>query len=118
VRSDWSVSRKCDDCHLFGLLFTPVGDCAMKPEVDALMRNYTGEVPGAAVLVVRDRQAGLACKLGPRGAGNGHARHAETKYRLASVTKRFTPRVSNCWPPRCTADMGTARRAQMGQRVP
>ncbi len=28
----------------------------MTPEVDALMRNYMGDVPGAAVLVLRDGQ--------------------------------------------------------------
>ena len=36
------------------LVFTRVGDCSMKSQVDALMQSYSGDVPGASVLVLRD----------------------------------------------------------------
>lgn len=72
------------------LLFTRVGDCAMKPEVDALMRNYTGEVPGAAVLVLRDGQPIVRASYGLADLETDTPATPETNYRLASVTKQFT----------------------------
>jgi CubicO group peptidase (beta-lactamase class C family) len=59
-------------------------------KVDALMRAYQGDVPGASVLVLRDgrplirRAYGLA-DLAPRTPAT-----PATNYRLASMTKEFT----------------------------
>ena len=62
----------------------------MKPQVDALMRNYAGGVPGAAVLVLRDRQPVVRASYGLADLETDTPATAETNYRLASVTKQFT----------------------------
>ena len=62
----------------------------MKPEVDALMRNYAGDVPGAAVLVLRDGQPVVRSSYGLADLETGTPATPETNYRLASVTKQFT----------------------------
>jgi CubicO group peptidase (beta-lactamase class C family) len=62
----------------------------MKPEVDALMRNYAGDVPGAAVLVLRDRQPVVRASYGLADLETDTPATPETNYRLASVTKQFT----------------------------
>lgn len=72
------------------LAFTRVGDCSMKPQVDALMRAYTGDVPGASVLVLRDREAVVRAGYGLSDMESHTAATATTNYRLASVTKQFT----------------------------
>jgi CubicO group peptidase (beta-lactamase class C family) len=64
--------------------------CAMKPEVDALMGSYAGEVPGAAVLVLRDGQPVVRASYGLADLETGTPAKPETNYRLASVTKQFT----------------------------
>jgi CubicO group peptidase (beta-lactamase class C family) len=64
--------------------------CAMKPEVDALMRTYTGDVPGAAVLVLRDGEPVVRASYGFADLEAGAPTTPETNYRLASVTKQFT----------------------------
>jgi CubicO group peptidase (beta-lactamase class C family) len=72
------------------LAFTRVGDCAMKPQVDALMRDYTGDVPGASVLVLRDGQPLVRAGYGLADLEAHTPASAATNYRLASVTKQFT----------------------------
>jgi CubicO group peptidase (beta-lactamase class C family) len=72
------------------LLFTRVGDCSMKPRVDALMRDYTGDVPGASVLVLRDGQPVVRAGYGRSDMEAHTPATASTNYRLASVTKQFT----------------------------
>ena len=72
------------------LLFTRVGDCSMKNEVDALMRDYTGDVPGASVLVLRDGQPVVRAGYGLADMESHTPATATTNYRLASVTKQFT----------------------------
>lgn len=64
--------------------------CAMKPEVDTLMGNYAGHVPGAAVLVLRDGQPVVRTSYGLADLEAGTPATPETNYRLASVTKQFT----------------------------
>jgi CubicO group peptidase (beta-lactamase class C family) len=59
-------------------------------QIDALMRAYTGAVPGASVLVLRD---GLPIFRRAYGLADLEARIAAapaTNYRLASMTKQFT----------------------------
>ncbi|MCV7402171.1 beta-lactamase family protein [Mycobacterium fragae] len=62
----------------------------MKPEVDALMSNYTGDVPGAAVLVLRDGEPIVRAGYGLAELETNTPATPETNYRLASVTKQFT----------------------------
>jgi CubicO group peptidase (beta-lactamase class C family) len=62
----------------------------MKPQVDALLRDYTGEVPGASVLVLRDGQPVVRAGYGLSDLESHTAATATTNYRLASVTKQFT----------------------------
>ncbi len=59
-------------------------------QIDNLMRDYTGDVPGASVIVVR---AGEVLFRKSYGAANLEERIAatpDTNYRLASVSKQFT----------------------------
>ena len=72
------------------LAFTRVGDCTMKPQIDALMRDYTGDVPGASVLVLRDGQPIVRAGYGLSDLETHTPATATTNYRLASVTKQFT----------------------------
>ncbi|AKC87711.1 serine hydrolase domain-containing protein [Pseudoxanthomonas suwonensis] len=58
--------------------------------VDALMRDYDGHVPGAAVLVLRDGRPLLRRGYGLADLEAGTAAGPETNYRLASITKQFT----------------------------
>jgi CubicO group peptidase (beta-lactamase class C family) len=62
----------------------------VKPKVDALMRNYAGDVPGAAVLVLRDGEPVVRASYGLADLEAGAPATPETNYRLASVTKQFT----------------------------
>ncbi|HEY7639591.1 MAG TPA: serine hydrolase [Steroidobacteraceae bacterium] len=72
------------------LAFTRVGDCTMKPQVDALMRDYTGDVPGASVLVLKDGEPVVRAGYGLADLETHTPATATTNYRLASVTKQFT----------------------------
>jgi CubicO group peptidase (beta-lactamase class C family) len=58
--------------------------------VDALMRDYAGGVPGASVLVVRDGRVLLRKSYGMANLEGRIAVTPATHYRLASVTKQFT----------------------------
>ena len=67
-----------------------VGESVMKPKVDALMHDYAGDVPGAAVLVLRDGQPVVRARYGLADLETGTPSTPETNYRLASMTKQFT----------------------------
>lgn len=58
--------------------------------LDALMRDYAGERPGAAVLVVRDGEVLVRRGYGLSDLESGTAVTPRTSFRLASVTKQFT----------------------------
>ena len=58
--------------------------------IDALMRPYTGSVPGASVLVIRDGVAVFRRAYGRADLEQGVAATPATNYRLASMTKQFT----------------------------
>ena len=62
----------------------------MQADVDALMRPYTGDVPGASVLVLRDGAPILRRSYGLADVEKHIPATPETNYRLASVTKQFT----------------------------
>ncbi|HLI16799.1 MAG TPA: serine hydrolase domain-containing protein [Rhodanobacteraceae bacterium] len=68
----------------------PVSDAQREAIVNALMQRYTGDVPGASLLVVKDGKP-----LVERGYGYANLEEQirttpATNYRLASVTKQFT----------------------------
>jgi CubicO group peptidase (beta-lactamase class C family) len=58
--------------------------------VDALMREYDGNVPGASLLVVRDGEPVVRRAYGLADVEAGVKATPATNYRLASVTKQFT----------------------------
>ena len=62
----------------------------MQSSVDALMRDYSGDVPGAAVLVLRDGQPLLRRGYGLSDMDAGTQVTPATNFRLASVSKQFT----------------------------
>lgn len=68
----------------------PLSAAQRETVVDALMSRYSGEAPGASLLVIKDGKVVI-------GRGYGYAdlaKHSKTtpatNYRLASVTKQFT----------------------------
>jgi len=70
-----------------------LGGCAsggFVNQVDALMRDYDGNVPGASVLVVRDGKAVVRRAYGLASVEDRVKATPATNYRLASVTKQFT----------------------------
>jgi len=66
------------------------GQSATDGRIDALLRPYSGAVPGAAVLVLRDRAPVFRRAYGMADLEHGVAASAATDYRLASMTKQFT----------------------------
>src|SRR6266576_255027 len=66
--------------------------CATVPvsRVDALMRDYSGNVPGASVLVIHNGEIALRKSYGMANLEDQNAAAPDTNYRLASVTKQFT----------------------------
>jgi CubicO group peptidase (beta-lactamase class C family) len=84
------------------LFFTRTGDCkrpaSVAPlsqadvlaRVDTLMRDYSGEVPGASVLVLRDGKPILQRAYGYANLAERAPITSQTNYRLASITKQFT----------------------------
>lgn len=62
----------------------------MQNQIDALMRDYDGAVPGACVLVVRDGTAVVRRCYGLADLEQGTATAPSTNFRLASVSKQFT----------------------------
>jgi CubicO group peptidase (beta-lactamase class C family) len=72
------------------------GDHTMKQHptlqegIDALMRDYDGQVPGASVLVLRDGQALVQRSYGLADLESNISASPDSNYRLASVSKQFT----------------------------
>ncbi|MGO4220800.1 serine hydrolase domain-containing protein [Lysobacter sp. TAF61] len=62
----------------------------LQGQVDALMRDYDGHVPGASVLILRDGKPLLRRSYGMAELESGAASSPTTNYRLASVSKQFT----------------------------
>ena len=58
--------------------------------VDRLFAAYDGDVPGAAVIVIRDGEALLVKTYGLSNVADGTAVTPTTNFRLASLTKQFT----------------------------
>src|SRR5438552_15138785 len=66
------------------------GATSQMNQIDALMREYSGNVPGASVLVVRDGNVLVRQSFGMANLEDHIAAAPETNYRLASLTKQFT----------------------------
>ncbi|NZA24861.1 beta-lactamase family protein [Luteimonas sp. SJ-92] len=62
----------------------------MQEDVDRLMRDYDGAVPGAAVLVLHDGEAVLRRGYGLADLETAAPVAAASNFRLASLTKQFT----------------------------
>ncbi len=62
----------------------------MGESVDALMRDYQGDVPGASVLVIENGQSVVSRSYGYADLEKRTAASPHTNYRLASVSKQFT----------------------------
>ena len=84
------------------LFFTRVGDCKAAPKarplsdaevmqhVDELLHDYSGDVPGASVLVLRNGVPVVRRAFGLADLERHTPAAPETNYRLASMTKQFT----------------------------
>jgi CubicO group peptidase (beta-lactamase class C family) len=91
-----TVTRK--RLFLLGLawLLASLGAYAQSPgqarrgEVDRLMSRYSGEIPGASLLVIKDGKAVVRRGYGYANLEERIKAGPETNYRLASVTKQFT----------------------------
>ena len=59
-------------------------------DIDVLMKRYTGDVPGASLVVVRDGKRTIWRSYGLSNLEDRTAATPATNYRLASVTKQFT----------------------------
>ena len=77
---------------LLGMAMMATGAHAATREetIDAWMRDYTGQVPGASVLVLEDGDAVFQRSYGLADLEAGVASSPATNYRLASVSKQFT----------------------------
>lgn len=78
-----------------GLALAALAACGPRPpdlsaRLDELMRPYTGQVPGASVLVLRDDVPLIRRAYGLADLEQGVAATPATDYRLASMTKQFT----------------------------
>jgi CubicO group peptidase (beta-lactamase class C family) len=58
-------------------------------DIDALMQRYSGDAPGASLLVIRDGAPIVKRAYGMADREAGRATTPATNYRLASVTKQF-----------------------------
>ncbi len=81
----WSVP-----CVAALLMSCAPGEREIGARIDALMLAYTGAVPGAAVLVVRDGKPVFRRAYGLADLEQHVAATPATNYRLASMTKQFT----------------------------
>jgi CubicO group peptidase (beta-lactamase class C family) len=63
---------------------------ARGPDIDALFAGYTGAVPGASVIVIRDGRVVLRRAYGMTDLERKLPATPTTDYRLASLTKQFT----------------------------
>src|SRR5437870_4283360 len=75
---------------LFALVATSCATQMSDPRVDALMRAYQGDVPGASVLVLRDSRVVYRRSYGMADLEARNTVTPETNFRLASVSKQFT----------------------------
>jgi CubicO group peptidase (beta-lactamase class C family) len=75
---------------LASIILTSTSSAQAADQVDSLMHDYTGQVPGASLLVVRNGRPILERAYGLSDLEKGIRADPSTNYRLASVTKQFT----------------------------
>lgn len=75
---------------LLALAGCATGRRTLDQQVDALMRDYSGRLPGASVLVVRDGVPVVRRSYGVADLEAGVVATPQTNYRLASISKQFT----------------------------
>lgn len=63
---------------------------SLNQQIDTLMHDYAGDVPGASVLVLRDGAPLVRRSYGMADIEAGTPATPQTNYRLASVSKQFT----------------------------
>jgi CubicO group peptidase (beta-lactamase class C family) len=63
---------------------------ALQRDIDTLMRDYAGDGPGAALLVLRDGEAVVRRGYGYADLEAGARVTPQTNFRLASISKQFT----------------------------
>ena len=66
------------------------GAASRDATIDAWMRDYSGDAPGASVLVLEDGKPAFQRSYGMAELETGRAATPSTQYRLASITKQFT----------------------------
>jgi len=71
-------------------IVTATGSAQTLDQVDSIMRRYSGEVPGACLLVIRDGKPLVRRSYGLANVEEKTPASPSTNYRLASVTKQFT----------------------------
>jgi CubicO group peptidase (beta-lactamase class C family) len=81
---------KLAESALLAAAISLTGCVSTSDHIDALMRDYDGQVPGASVLVIRDGRTVVRRAYGLADVKRGTPATPETNYRLASVTKQFT----------------------------
>lgn len=80
-------------CMLLSSGSSAATDCsvaARTAEVNVLMSHYSGDVPGASLLVIKDGKALIRSGYGYADLERHSKTTSATNYRLASVTKQFT----------------------------
>ena len=78
---------------LLGAVLMTMGDAGAatrEATIDGWMRDYTGQAPGASVLVLHDGEPVFRRAYGMADLEAGTAATPRTNYRLASVSKQFT----------------------------
>lgn len=80
----------CSALLLTACASQPAIDASLTAHVDALMADYTGNVPGASVLVLKDGEPVVRRSYGMADLEQRIAATPATNYRLASITKQFT----------------------------
>jgi len=76
--------------YLAAALLALVSSASRADDAATLMQPYTGKVPGAALLVLRDGKPVLRKAYGYADLEHGVAATPATNYRLASISKQFT----------------------------
>jgi CubicO group peptidase (beta-lactamase class C family) len=69
---------------------TGCGTLSHMNELDPIFRGYSGDVPGASVIVVRENRVVFRKSYGLANLEERTAATPDTHYRLASMTKQFT----------------------------
>lgn len=75
---------------LFASLFASLPLAIRADDADTLMQRYTGKVPGASLLVLKEGKPVLRKAYGYADLEAGITATPSTNYRLASVSKQFT----------------------------